>query len=574
MTTTASAQTPARAKPWVLLALFLAAGTLSFFANRAAYKAYFSDDDLDKMGWPTVLSNGAFVHEILTPKLSEGNVRPVGYLYYRYMGRAFKWNYRPWVIVLQAGHLINVILLFFVLRRFDFSDFAAGVGALFYVFHAALIYIYWQPQYIFEVLACMFCLLTLLLYVRGHWILAIVPFWLAYKSKEIAVTLPVALLAWEWFLGSRKWKRLIPYFLISLNFGLQALVVNQTIAPDAGYALRFDPATLWHTIAFYSSAIVFLPFAGLALLLVPIFTRDRRVWVGLIFMAALFVPMLVLPSRLETVYWYIPMVGLTIAIAALATRVPRWAIALFFLLWFPLNHIMMKPKRSELLAHGDQVRWYTAGLLEFAKHVPPLKAVVFQGTPSFMGAWGIEGAIHQVFGLGIRTAWFKDPQVRKALAEVPMAIVGYYSVTRTVKGLLRERDELESYVRFSDEPPGLQLGGGWYYDDAPFRWIGPKAEVSLRRPAGASEFEIVAIIPPESLQKDGPAKVTVLQDGESLGTQTLSEPRTQPQPLRWKLPDGAPGVHKIAIVTEPVRHGVGDPRDLGIAVSAIGYVSP
>jgi len=164
--------------------------------------------------------------------------------------------------------------------------------------------------------------------------------------------------------------------------------------------------------------------------------------------------------------------------------------------------------------------------------------------------------------------------VRRALSEVPMAIVGYYPVTHTVKGLLRERDELESYVRFSDEPPGLQLGAGWYYDDAPFRWIQTKAEITLRRPARAGEFEIVAFVPPESLRKDGPAKITVIEDGQPLGTQTLSEPRPQPQPLRWKLPDGATGDHRIAIVTEPVRHGVGDPRDLGIAIGAIGYVSP
>jgi hypothetical protein len=62
---------------------------------------------------------------------------------------------------------------------------------------------------------------------------------------------------------------------------------------------------------------------------------------------------------------------------------------------------------------------------------------------------------------------------------------------------------------------------------------------------------------------------TVIEDGEQLGTQTPSDPR----PLRWRLPDGA-GDHRIAIVTEPVRHGAGDPRDLGIAVIAIGYVAP
>jgi hypothetical protein len=568
---TPAANAPARAKGWVLVALFLAAATLFFFANRPAYKAYFSDDDLDKMGWPTILGNGDFVKEILTPKLSEGNFRPVGYLYYRYMGRLFKLNYRPWVVVLQAGHLINVILLFFVLRRFDFSDFAAGIGALFYVFHAALIYIYWQPQYIFEVLCCMFCLITMLLYMRGHWILALISFWLAYKSKEIAVTLPVALLAWEWFIGGRKWKRLVPYFAISLNFGLQAIWANRINAPDSGYALVFKPAILWHTIVFYSSAIVFLPYAGLALLLAPLFTRDRRVWVGLIFVAALFVPMLVLPSRLETVYWYIPAIGLTIAVAALATRAPPWAIALFFLAWFPLNYHMMKPKRSEMLAHGDQVRWYLGGLLDYAKRVPRLKAVVYQATPSFMGSWGIEGAIHQVFGLGIDAVWYRNPNVRRVLSEVPMAIVGYDSQTHSVSGRLRERDELDSYVRFSDEPPGLQLGGGWYIEDSAFRWIQPMAEITLHRPEGASEFEIVAFLPRESIEKDGPARIGVIEDQHPLGTRTLSE--SQPHALRWKLAAGGAGDHRITIVTEPVRHGAGDTRDFAFTVGAIGYVS-
>src|SRR5207248_1891734 len=117
----------------------------------------------------------------------------------------------------------------------------AGAATFFYAFHAALIDAFWQPQYIFEVLASILCLVTLLLYLRGHWILGLVSFWLAYKSKEIVVTLPAALLAFEWFLGGRKWKRLIPYFLISLNFGLQALWHNQSVSSASGYVLRFTP---------------------------------------------------------------------------------------------------------------------------------------------------------------------------------------------------------------------------------------------------------------------------------------------------------------------------------------------
>jgi hypothetical protein len=84
------------------------------------------------------------------------------------------------------------------------------------------------------------------------------------------------------------------------------------------------------------------------------------------------------------------------------------------------------------------------------------------------------------------------------------------------------------------------------------------------------EFEVVAFLPAESLRKDGPANVTVIEDDTPLGTQTV----TESQPLRWRLPARAAAVHRIAVVTEPVRHGQGYERDLGVAVSAIGYVAP
>src|SRR5438477_11347995 len=159
------------------------------------------------------------------------------------------------------------------------------------------------------------------------------------------------------------------------------------------------------------------------------------------------------------------------------------------------------------------------------------------------------------------------------MAEVPMALIGYYPVSHSVKGLLRERNEMESHIRFTDEPPASPLGAGWYFDDASFRSIQPKAELTLRRPAGSGEFEVVAFLPPHSLPKDGASRVTVLEDGRSLGTEVLSETGAQPQVLRWKLAGASAGIHKIAILAEPVRHIAGDPRDLGIVVSAIGYVS-
>lgn len=555
---------------WILVAFFTGALLVFFFSNRAAYKGYFSDDDLDNIGWPTIAGNDTFISAILTPRLSEFNFRPIGDLYYRYVGRAYKLRFPPYVFVLQLLHVVNALLLFWLLRRLDFSTVAAGAGAMFYGVNAVILEAYWKPMYVFDVLCAMFCLITLLLYLRGRWILAIVPFWLAYKSKEIVVMLPIALLAYEWLLGQRKWKHLIPYFLISLNFGVQAIWANRSVPGWNPYSLHFSPGVLWHSIAFYSSAIFLIPFAGLALLLLPLFIRDKRLYLGIVLMVAAFVPLLALPGRLAAVYWYIPLIGLAIAAAAIASRTPRWALVLFFVLWLPLNYAMVRGKRKEILALADESRWYTQGLMQYARRVPPLKGVVYESVPEHMHSWGVEGAIHQVFGFGVDAVWNLNPKAKEVMSNLPMAVVAYYPVPPTVKGMLRTRDGLQSYLRYADYVPKSQIGDGWFDVHKDFCWTKPTAEVTLYRPAAAKEFEIVAFVAPESLQRQGPSTVTVFEEGNSLGTLPLSRP--DPQPLRWKLSPGPSGDKHIRIVSEPARSGVGAGNELlGIEISALGY---
>ena len=544
------------ASRWTPIALFLCAVVLFLMANRGAYKGYFSDDDLDNLGWSPSVGMDVYYNDLATPAFQQ-NVRPIGFLYYRFLYKAFKLHFFPYVATLQALHILNVVLLLLILVHLGFSGIAAGAGALFYAFHAAVIEAYWKPMFVFDTLCATFSLLTLLLYIRGHWIIALVSFWLTYKSKELAVMLPIALLAYEWLLGQRKWKRLIPYFAISLSFGLQALWNNRHVPPDNNYALRFTPDLLWNSLTFYSSTILFVPFLGLALLLSPIVIRDRRLYLGLIFMCSTLVVLLVLIGRLQTVYWYVPMIGLAIMVAAIAARTPAWTVVVFFLFWLPLNYVLLRDKRREILALADEDRWYTTGLLEYARHVPPLKAVIYQGTPGDMKQWGIAGAIHQAFGLKTDAVWYLDtPNVEKALAQVPMAIVSYSPVNNTVKGLLRTRNEAAPYVRFADSVPIYQFGSGWTTEGGVPRWIPSEGNVTLHRTPSANEFELVA-----RGQPDRPTHVTVLENGRALGTGTLNG--TQFQPLRWKLPDGALEDNKITIRA-----------DSEIAVDGIGYVRP
>src|SRR5438045_9654615 len=86
--------------------LWVAAAMLFYFANRAAYQAWFSSDDLDKTGWPTFIGARQFYGEFVSPRFSPGLVRPTGYLYYRLMWPAFQLWYQPYVFVLQAFHIV------------------------------------------------------------------------------------------------------------------------------------------------------------------------------------------------------------------------------------------------------------------------------------------------------------------------------------------------------------------------------------------------------------------------------------------------------------------------------------
>lgn len=384
--------------------------------------------------------------------------------------------------------------------------------------------------------------------------------------------LPFALLAWEWVFGPRKWKRLIPYFLISLSFGLQVLWWNRTVAPGTHYSFQFAPAPLWQSITFYSSAIFFSAYAGLAMLALPIWVRDRHLYLGLFFVVALIAPMLALHQVLATVYWYVPMIGLAIVIASIAARTPRWAMALLFSIWLSWNFALLREKRGVILAEGDRDRNMMAALRDYAGQIQPVQAVVYENMPDQIHPWGVHGAISQVFGPSVSAAWSGDPETRAAMAKVPMALIRFSSPPLKVEGLIRTYNGPQPYVRFTGLVPESQFGAGWFDQGSAMRWIAPEAECEFHRPAEATGFEIVATVPRESLERQGPSSVTVLENGQSLGTAVLSAPG--PQRLRWELKGSVEGDRQIKIVCQPARHGDAiDPRVLGIAVEAIGYTS-
>src|SRR5207245_5238839 len=108
----------------------------------------------------------------------------------------------------------------------------------FFGFHMALFDIFWKPMYVFDLLCATFSLAAILLYTQRRYVLSFVAFWLAYKSKELAVMLPAVLACYEFWLADKKnRKALIPFFAGSLWFGLQGVIRNPSV--DNDYTFHF-----------------------------------------------------------------------------------------------------------------------------------------------------------------------------------------------------------------------------------------------------------------------------------------------------------------------------------------------
>jgi|SRR5208283_101066 len=200
---------------WGILAFALLAALL-VLVNLRAYRGYFQNDELENIGWTGLLPMWRYAEAILSPRFQLDNFRPVGHFFFREASLHFGLDFWKYVASIQALHLLNVWLLWLLARKLGAHPLAAACGAVLFAFHMALFDVFWKPMYVFDLLCATFCLLSLLLYAQGRWVLSFAAFWLAYKSKELAVLLPFVLAVYEIWFGKRNWKPLIPFSCISV----------------------------------------------------------------------------------------------------------------------------------------------------------------------------------------------------------------------------------------------------------------------------------------------------------------------------------------------------------------------
>ena len=135
-----------------------------------------------------------FAETFFTPKLDQSNFRPVGHAFFHFFGSRAKLRYARYIYFIQAVHLINVILAWLSAARARIltAQFRLWRAAAF-AFNMGTFEIYWKPMYVFDLFCGTFTLASLLLWVHNRWILSWIAFWCAFKSKEVAIAIPVVL---------------------------------------------------------------------------------------------------------------------------------------------------------------------------------------------------------------------------------------------------------------------------------------------------------------------------------------------------------------------------------------------
>jgi len=403
-------------------AWFLLLAGLFLAMNRDAYRGYFRDDEIDNLSWAPHVPLADFLKGVATPLFFENNFRPVGHLYFHAAEAFFGLEFPGYVAVIHAIHLLNVWVLWLVVRRLGAPPLAAGAACAFFAFHMALFDAVWKPMYVFDVTCATFCLLSMLFYARDRWLVSFAAFWLAYKCKELAVMLPLALACYELWFGRLRWKRLLPFFLVSTSFGLQGMLRNSN--QDNDYTFRFTFNALARTSVYYAGRVFLIPYLGFVAPLGALLARNRRTWFGLAMMTLFFLPLLFLPGRMYPAYCYLPFLGLAIAFAGIAETSHMVSLALFFALWLPMDIHSLRLQRRETLAQDSEVRAWVTSAERFAAAKPQVDGFVFSGAPAGFERWGMEGALKYLFDRNdLKTAYAGEPAAAELLRRGKVALL-------------------------------------------------------------------------------------------------------------------------------------------------------
>ncbi len=545
------------------LALALAWIALFLVANRGAFEGYFSDDDLDNLSWATRARPEGFFGDYVSLRFSENNTRATGALFYHFAGRAFGLDFSRYVPILFTIHLLNTFLIGWLAYRRGAGEWGAWAAAFFWGFHAALLEAWWKPMYVFDLLCGTFCLITWLLYGTRWWWAGIATFLIAYRAKEVAIFLPVAL-------ALDNWRRVWLFAALSANFGLQAMLVNAGRNND--YTLRFSWSSLVLTLPFYFWTVALNKWGALLLAASAYFARERKIWFGVAGTLAMILPLVFLPRRLFSVYWYVPLIPASLGLAFLFARMPQRVLSAGLAAWLGLSFLVLREKRKTELALAHENRAYVEQLkiLYDARPFPP--RVFYEGIPPGLRAHGIQGALRLISGRpDVEILDQEQESARRQAAEEALVALVWFRPTQALSALPhRYRETRLGELDFSQPSSAWQLRDGWFHREGGFRWAGERAALRLLAPAASRRLELRFNVGQILIERLRRVKTSVFVNGAALAQLEFVEAGTPLHTLA--LPSPLEGEVEVRLESSPGLKVQGYPAPLGIGLMRIALL--
>jgi hypothetical protein len=365
---------------------------IPLWLGRAGLHTYFTGDDLMNLyaywskPWGSLLTaNLAYYSPFY---------RPMGGLFYRGLFAAFGFEPLAFRVACFAVMLLNLVLFYLAAQRLAGSREAGVLAALLGCYHGGFGDLYYNTGTIYDLLCFSFYVGALLIYMRaraaGRWPRtheAVTVFGLyicALNSKEMAVTLPAAMLAYEliYHAARKLWDlryvcatalMTAPYVFGKLS-AESPFPGNEAYRPMIGAETYLNTYRYYLDIIFYQRPGWFTPARTAALfaamVLIAALSRKKELRFSAAFVLFSVFPVIFIPPRGTVFVLYIPFLGWCVFAASLLLAIrekaafrfvrmdPRAATAATFALMaaslFTLHHKHTAPPQPDTIQSASE----------------------------------------------------------------------------------------------------------------------------------------------------------------------------------------------------------------------------
>ncbi len=276
--------------------------------------------------------------------------RPLGGLFYRSMFAVFGFNPLPFRVACFAIFLINLALLYATARKLTGSREVGLLTALVGSYHAGFEDFYYNTGMIYDLLCFSFYAGALLLYAharregrRLRWpqaVCVVALYVCALNSKEMAVTLPAAVLLyeliyhrprftkgdlWRWLVGEARLAWLlaamtVPFLFAKLSqasafWGVSDYKLHVSLARYLGTYAHYLNNAFYQRIPWFTPARALLLWG--AMLLIAAVSRRKALWFSFFFVLLSVLPVIFITPRGGISILYVPFLGWSLYAATL-----------------------------------------------------------------------------------------------------------------------------------------------------------------------------------------------------------------------------------------------------------------